>query len=68
MPKELIGPRLTKLRNIQGISREELSRETGLTLRAIEGYERGERIPRDEVKIILANYYNKSVQSIFFDK
>lgn len=68
MRKELIGPRLIELRNSQGLTRAELSKETGLTIRAIEGYERGERVPRDEVKIKLADYFDKTVQSIFFDK
>lgn len=27
----------------------------------------GQRIPKDEIKIRLANYYKKSVQEIFFD-
>lgn len=68
MPKELIGPRLSELRTSQGISREELSEATGITLRSIESYERGERVPRDEVKIELAKFYGVSVQAIFFDK
>ncbi|QHF59202.1 hypothetical protein Bateq7PJ16_3396 [Bacillus subtilis] len=30
-------------------------------------YETGQRIPRDEIKIKLADYYQKTVQQIFFD-
>lgn len=29
-------------------------------------YERGERVPRDEVKTRIARYYGSSVESIFF--
>ena len=29
-------------------------------------YETGKRVPSDEVKIRIANYYGKSVQEIFF--
>ncbi len=29
-------------------------------------YESGKRMPSDEVKIRIANYYRKTVQSIFF--
>ena len=29
-------------------------------------YENGSRIPRDEIKIRIANYYKLSVQCIFF--
>lgn len=44
-----------------------VSEETGLKPAAISNYENGTRIPRDEVKIILAKYYNKTVDEIFFD-
>lgn len=33
---------------------------------ALNMYENGNRIPRDEVKIRIANYYKKPIQSIFF--
>ena len=29
-------------------------------------YEAGERVPRDEIKIKLAKFYNRSVSYIFF--
>lgn len=59
-----IGKRLIELRGNR--TQEEVARENDLSLSAIGMYERGERIPRDEVKIKLANYYGKSVQDIFF--
>ena len=60
-----IGKRLVELRGER--TQEEVAKGVGLSLSAIGMYERGERIPRDEIKIRLANYYNKSVQQIFFD-
>ncbi|WP_423748200.1 hypothetical protein [Bacillus cereus] len=30
-------------------------------------YENGQRIPRDNIKIKLANFYGVTVQTIFFD-
>jgi len=33
---------------------------------AISSYENGERIPRDEIKIALARYYEATVEQIFF--
>lgn len=33
---------------------------------ALAMYESGERNPRDEVKLALARYYNRSVSDIFF--
>ena len=31
-------------------------------------YEQGERIPRDDIKIKIASYYNRTVDFIFFAK
>ena len=60
-----IGKRLVELRGDR--TQEEVARAVGLSLSAIGMYERGERIPRDEIKMRLAEYYQKSVQQIFFD-
>lgn len=68
MTKEAIGLKLFDLRNSKSISRTEMSKETKITERSIAAYERGERVPRDEVKIVLANYFSVSVQEIFFDE
>ena len=59
-----IGKRLSELRGER--SQEQVARDNNLSLSAYTKYERGERIPRDEVKIRLAKYYNMSVQDIFF--
>jgi transcriptional regulator with XRE-family HTH domain len=59
-----IGKRLIELRGNR--TQEEVARANDISVSAIGMYERGERIPRDELKIRLAAYYNKSVQEIFF--
>lgn len=59
-----IGKRLAELRGDR--SQERVARDNDLSLSAYTKYERGERIPRDEIKIRLATYYNKTVQDIFF--
>ena len=46
--------------------REEVASAIGVSLSAIKMYENGERIPRDETKIKLAEFYNKTVQELFF--
>lgn len=33
----------------------------------LQMYENGQRIPRDNIKIKLANFYGVTVQTIFFD-
>lgn len=56
-----------KLKNLRGNkSQEEIAKEIGITKSSWAMYERNKRIPRDEVKIRIANYFHKSVQEIFF--
>lgn len=62
--KELIGKRLSQLRGDK--KREEVAFQNQISLSALAMYESGKRIPRDDVKLSLAKYYNKSVESIFF--
>lgn len=64
MDAKAIGQRLVKLRGNR--TQKEVSQANGISLSAIGMYERGERIPRDEVKLSLAKYYNTTVQDIFF--
>lgn len=47
-------------------SQEEIAKEIGVTKSSWAMYERNERIPRDEVKIKIANFFGKTVQEIFF--
>ncbi|MCM1335383.1 MAG: helix-turn-helix domain-containing protein [Bacteroides sp.] len=56
-----------KLRALRGnISQEEIASRIGITKSSWAMYERNERVPRDEVKIKIATFFNKSVQEIFF--
>lgn len=64
MDKAKIAKTLIQLRGAK--RREEVAAALGVSLSALAMYETGERIPRDEIKIALANYYNKSVSDIFF--
>ena len=59
-----IGQRLISLRGKR--TQDEVAKALGISLSAIGMYERGERVPRDEVKIAIAKYYDTTVQSIFF--
>jgi transcriptional regulator with XRE-family HTH domain len=59
---------LMQLRKAKGKSRREVAEAIGVTKGAIALYERGERVPKDEIKAKFANYYKKSVSSIFFAK
>lgn len=64
MDTRTIGKRLIELRGSR--TQEEVAKALGVSLSAIGMYERGERLPRDEVKVALAKYYDVTVQSIFF--
>ena len=60
-----IGEKLRALRGDKAA--EEVAKFAGVTPQAVYQYERGERIPRDEIKIKLAEYFRKTVTEIFFD-
>ena len=59
-----IGEKLRELRGSKTI--EDVAKSIGVSPSALSMYENDNRIPRDEVKIRIAKYYKKSVQSIFF--
>lgn len=59
-----MGKRLIKLRGNR--SQAEVAKCCSITPTALSNYERGDRIPRDDVKVRLANFYGVSLESIFF--
>ena len=62
---QVIGDRLKKLRGDK--KAEEVSKSIGISKSALSMYENGFRIPRDKIKVRLAQYYKQTIQSIFFD-
>ena len=58
--------KLKMLRLKKGLKQEELAKEIGVGVSAISMYEQGNRIPRDEIKIRLAKFFEESVEYIFF--
>jgi putative transcriptional regulator len=64
MNKKEIG---LKLQNLRGEKpRQIVADDLGIALSTLRMYENGERTPRDEIKIQIAQYYNVSVEDIFF--
>ena len=61
-----VGERLKKLRGKK--SRREVAKAIGISTSAITMYELDKRIPRDEIKSKIANYYKKSVATIFYNQ
>ena len=63
---KVIGKRLLLIRKNLNKTRKDVAEACGISVSALTMYEIGERIPRDEIKIRLSNYYKKSITSIFF--
>lgn len=61
-----IGHKLRKLRGEQ--SAISVANALKISTSALFMYERGERIPRDEIKKRISNYYGKSIEDIFFSE
>ena len=62
MQPKVIGKRLLELRGEK--SQAEVAQAVGISDSALSMYECGERIPRDSVKVKLAQYYKTTVQKI----
>lgn len=62
--KETTGMILRKLRGDR--TQEEIAAILGITKSSWAMYERDERVPRDEVKIRIANFFVKTVQELFY--
>ncbi len=64
MDRKQIAEKLVELRGEK--TQAEVAENVGISLSTLAMYETGERIPRDEIKIRLANYYGTTVESLFF--
>lgn len=61
-----VAERIKEARAKKGCSVEELAKACGITVSAVQMYECGKRIPRDSVKIAMAEFFDMSVQDLFF--
>ena len=64
MNSKIIGKKLVELRG--KVSQEYVAKACGISVSALSMYEQGNRIPRDEIQVRLAEFYKTSVQDIFF--
>ncbi|MFI3202650.1 MAG: helix-turn-helix transcriptional regulator [Eubacteriales bacterium] len=60
-----MAKKLIELR--RGKSQSEVAKSIGIATSTLGMYETEQRIPRDSIKIMLADYYNTTVQKIFFE-
>ena len=61
---EIIGRRLAELRGHR--SQHTVAHDLGISPSAVGMYETGQRIPRDGVKMKMAEYFGQSVEEIFY--
>jgi len=61
-----VAERIRDARKTKGCSVEELARACGITDSAVQMYECGQRVPRDSIKIVMADYLGMTVQDLFF--
>lgn len=59
-----IGQRLSNLRGNRTL--KEVANAVGISVSSLAMYETGKRVPRDEIKVMLARYFNTSVEALFF--
>lgn len=63
---EVVGKRLRDLRKKRGLTLKEVSQELEIAENTLSAYERGARRPKTKIMVKLANFYNVSIQDIFF--
>ncbi len=61
-----IAERIKEARAKKGCSVEEVAKACGVTDSAIQMYECGQRVPRDSIKIAMAQFFGMTVQDLFF--
>ena len=66
MNRKEVGERLRALRGSRSL--EEVANALDVTPMAVSLWERGERIPCDDMKIKIAAYFKRTVTFIFFPK
>ncbi len=64
MDASKIGKTLRELRGDR--PQREIAKAVGITVMALSQYENGNRVPRDEIKLRLAQFYGKTVDAIFY--
>lgn len=66
MSNAQIGATLRALRGEK--PRAEVANAVGVSVSALQMYENGARVPRDQKKMELARYYGTTVEAIFFNQ
>lgn len=67
MDAKQVGEKIRKLRVDKGVSRHELAEAINVAYTTVSMYENGERIPRDQIKVAISNFFGVTVESLFFE-
>lgn len=67
MDSKRIAAKLIELRSALNLTQYEIADKLNITQSAYAMYESGKRIPRDEIKITIANFFKLTVQEIFYN-
>ena len=65
---ETIGDTLRALRIAKGKTISEAAHDIGVTPSALSMYESNARVPRDNIKVAISDYYKRPIQKIFYPK
>ena len=63
-----IGKKIKELRTGRGLTETAMAKEIGVSQSAVQMYESGNRIPRDEIKIKIAVFFGLPIETIFYPK
>ena len=66
MDRIVMGERLIKLRG--NTPREKVCCDLEISFSALQSYESGNRVPKDDLKVKIANYYGTTVSYLFFNQ
>lgn len=61
-----VAERIKEARAEKGLTQLELANLCGISISAVQMYEIGQRVPRDSVKVKIAEALEKPVQDLFF--
>lgn len=65
---ETVGETLRELRIAKKKTIAQAASDIGITPGALANYENNIRMPRDNIKIAISDYYKKPIQKIFFTR
>lgn len=68
MADNYIAENLKELRRRKGVSQTEIARDLGVPVTTYNAWETGQNIPRDHMKVAIAEYYGRTVGFIFFSR